>query len=420
MTRPGFNLRHDRKVAGIFGSNRGQVIYVFITFVVILMGFASLGVDIAMLWGARQRMQTAADAAALAASDALFGGGSGNVTTAARASSAGNGFTNSLGTAGNTNLVSVAVNQPPTTGSFVTTPGAVEVIVKQTQPTFFMSVAGISSVVVSARAVAMATSSQRCIYSLDPSASGAILANSGGQITSSCGLMVDSNSSSAITANSGARITGSSVGVVGGVLNNSGATITPTAITGITAFGDPLSALQPPALGTGVTQAPINSGSTKTLNPKIYCGLNVNSGGTAKLNPGFYSFNGSVNVNSGSSITGTGVTLYFKTGTLTLNSGATANLSAPTASGTYEGILVYQDRANNAAPIINSGAGTTMTGALYFPDATLTINSGGFANVYSILVADDIVINSGAALNINSNYSSLADGSPIKRSVIAE
>ncbi len=419
MTRPGFNLRHNRKAAGIFGTNRGQVIYVFISFVVILMGFASLGVDIAMLWGAKQRMQTAADAAALAASDALFGGGSGNVTTAARASSAGNGFTNAQGTTGNANLVSVAVNQPPTSGNFIAKAGAVEVIVQQTQPTFFMSVAGISSVVVSARAVAMPSSSQGCIYSLDPSASAAVLANASAQITSNCGLMVDSNSSSAINANSGAKIIASSIGVVGGTLNNGGATISPAAVTGITAFADPLSALQPPTLGTCVTQAPIN-GVTTVLSPKYYCSLTVNSGGTAKLNAGFYSFKGAVTINSSSSITGTGVTLYFKTGTLTLNSSSTANLSAPTTSGAYEGILIFQDRADSAGAAINSGGSSNLTGAVYLPDATLTLNSSGFANVYSILVADKIVLDSGSVLNLNSDYSSLADGSPIKRSVIAE
>ena len=264
--RSGVRLKDHTYRGHRLTSERGQALYLIVSFVVVLMAFASLGVDIAMLWGIQLRMQNAADAAALAGADSLFGGGSGNITAAGRAGSAQNGFTNALGTTGNANLVSVTMNNPPKTGSYTSNSQAVEAIVLQTQPTFFMRVAGFSSFPISGRAVSLTSSGTNCIYAMNPAASGALLLNSGGKITAGCGLMVNSSSSSAITVNSGATLTASAVGMVGGTLNNGG-TISPAPVTGITAFGDPLSAIQPPSIGTCVTAPTCDHGAT--TNPRL-------------------------------------------------------------------------------------------------------------------------------------------------------
>ena len=76
--------------------------------------------------------------------------------------------------------------------------------------------------------------------------------------------------------------------------------------------------------------------------------------------------------------------------------------------------------ANSSSMIINSASSVTLTGAVYLPAATLILNSSGFANAYSIVVADEIIVNSSALLNLDRDYSSLSDGSPIKHSVIVE
>lgn len=141
------------------------------------MGFASLGVDVAMLWATQLRLQTAADAGALAAADSLKSGGSGNVTTSAQGATAQNGFTNGLATPGNTNLVSVTINDPPKSGSYMSNASAVEVMVQQSRPTFFMRAAGYSTVAISTRAVALPTSGQACIYALNATSSGSLQVN---------------------------------------------------------------------------------------------------------------------------------------------------------------------------------------------------------------------------------------------------
>jgi hypothetical protein len=397
----------------------GQVIYLVISLIVILMGCASLAIDVGFLWGARERMQTAADAAAVAASDALLGGGSGNITTAGRASTAQNGFTNGLGTTGNTNLVGITVNQPPASGAFTSNAQAVEVIVQQTQPSMFMSVMGVSSVAVAARAVALPTGSDGCIFVLNPTVSGAMRATSSGSITAgNCGMLVDSSSSTAITGSSGATISASGIGVVGNATSSSGSSISPAPVTGIAAFPDPLSALPTPSVGTCVS-APAVTGSSVVMNPGYYCGLTINPAGQITLNPGLYSLNGNVSIDKSGTLLGSGVTLYFKTGALQTTSGSTVTVSAPT-SGTYEGVLIFEDRSNTAGLNINSGGSATMTGALYLPDATITVSKGGFGNLYSILVADQVSVTSGGGLTVNSDYSGLVDGSPIRRSVVVE
>ena len=419
MTHPRFNLRHNRSAATKPGMQRGQVIYLVISLIVILMGCASLAIDVGFLWGTKERMQTAADAAAIAASDALLGGGSGNVTTAGRASTAQNGFTNGVGTTGNTNLVGVTVNQPPTSGAFTANSQAIEVIVQQTQPSMFTSVMGISSVAVSARAVAMPMGANACIFVLNPTLSGALKASTGGgAITASnCGLLVDSNSSSAITGSSNATITAASVGVVGNSVMSTGASVSPAPVTGIAAFPDPLSALPAPSVGTCVSVPSVTG--VLVMNPGYYCGFTLKATAQLTLNPGLYSLNGNLTVDKSGTLLGSGVTLYFKTGALQTTSGSNVTLSAPT-SGTYEGVLIFEDRSNSSGLNINSGSSATMTGALYLPDAAITISSGGFGNIYSILVADQVAVTSGGNLTVNADYSGLVDGSPIRRSVVVE
>jgi len=385
---------------------------------VVMMSFAALASDIGLMWRVKLQMQGAADAAAVAGADALLAGGSGAPSTAAQALSSTNGFTDGSPTSWSSHNVSVTVNNPPASGAFTGNSSAVEVIISQLQPSFFAGTLGFASMTVTARSVALSSSGPNCVYSLDPAVSGALTMTSGASISSSCGVLVNSSSSSAININSGASISAPSIGVVGGVSSGSGASTTPAPVTGVAGFPDPLSNVPAPSVGTCTSKTvPLGSSS---LSSGYYCGLNVNSGASLTLNSGSYSFNGNFNVTSGASVTGTGVTLYFKSGTLAETSGATINLSAPT-SGSYSGILVFEDRSNSTQMNVNSGASLTLTGALYLPDANLTITSGAtINNVYSILVADSITVTSGASISLNANYSGLSNGSPIRTAVLAE
>ncbi len=75
-------------------------------------------------------------------------------------------------------------------------------------------------------------------------------------------------------------------------------------------------------------------------------------------------------------MTGSGVTIYIKTGGVNMSGGASVSLSAP-SSGDWQGILFYQDRNDATGSTLVGGTGQSMNGALYFsPPAPLTYTGG--------------------------------------------
>ena len=101
-----------------------------------LIEFVGLAADVGYLEWQRLRAQAAADAAAAGAMFQLRqGANNAAITSAAQADAALNGFTNGVSNA------TVTVNHPPLNGSLAGNSSAVEVIVQQTVPTFFLSLA---------------------------------------------------------------------------------------------------------------------------------------------------------------------------------------------------------------------------------------------------------------------------------------
>lgn len=388
-----------------------------ISIVVILIG-ASLAADIGNLQRQKQRMQIAADAAAVAAASAL-------VTNASSASAAGrndaalNGFTSGNGT-------TVTINNPPGSGPFASNSAYAEAIIDQPQPTWFLSLLGIHSIDVNARAVAGASNASGCMYALDPSRSGAITVNGTGSITSQCGLLDDSNSSSALIASGNVQVNASSIGVVGNTQANGNVSLNPAPVNGIVPISDPLASVPAPFVGScGYNNFSVNSNQSVQLSPGVYCGgMTFNGNSQATFAPGVYVLRGGgMTVMSGVTLNGSGVTFYDTTGTggyspINIGGSVTANLSAPT-SGPLKGILFFQDRsiAGGAGSVIGGGATANFSGALYFPTTNLAYN-GGSNNAYSIIVADTVTVNGNVTLN--ADYSSLQGGSPIQVASLVE
>jgi hypothetical protein len=398
---------------------RGQVIVMVVIALVVLFSLVGLANDIGYAWRARLKMQAAADAAAIAGVDALFMGGGVTPSAAAQAAATQNGFNNGSGTSINSNTVSVTVYNPPSSGPDSGNGNAVEVIIAQAQPTYFLAVAGFTSLSTSARAVAAINSNSNCLYSLNPSASGALDMAANTTINSTCGLAINSSSSTALIGGSGATISAPSLGIVGGK-SFSGSLPTNTT-TGVAATADPLAYMPTPSTsGSCTTLSAVGPNSTANIPIGYYCGLTVKSNSTVNLtSSGTYAFNGSINLNSNTTLNGSGVTLYFKSGSLNLSSNTVLNLSAPT-TGTYAGIVIFQDRSNSTNVSLSSNSGMTLTGAVYVPDATLSLSSNAFSDVYSILVASTISISSNSTINLHSDYSGLPNGSPIKAAVAIE
>jgi hypothetical protein len=139
---------------------------------------------------------------------------------------------------------------------------------------------------------------------------------------------------------------------------------------------------------TACTTPPTISGhaysQTNPTGTITYCGnVNISNNDELDLDPGIYIFKtgGSscgLSVAGHGAIHGTGVFLYFEGAcSVSFSGGADVQLSAPT-SGTYQGVLMMQDRSNTSPPAssLTGGASQIMQGVLYFPYGLLHYTGG--------------------------------------------
>jgi hypothetical protein len=180
--------------------------------------------------------------------------------------------------------------------------------------------------------------------------------------------------------------------VAGTVINN-GATVGGLATRCSTHSNPYKGTLAAPTVG-GCTVNGANYSGTVSLNPGTYCGnFNFNGTGTVKLAAGTYIFNGTNwNINSGWTITGTGVTFYFVNSSsyVQFNSGVTVSLTAPT-SGTYANVLMFEPDGLSTSSFAIDGAsssGHALQGLVYLPSRNITFNStySGTADAFTLVV----------------------------------
>ena len=111
-------------------------------------------------------------------------------------------------------------------------------------------------------------------------------------------------------------------------------------------------------------------------------------------------------------INGNGVFIYMLTGGVSMAGGATVNLTAP-STGTWQGVLFYQDRANTTASTLVGGTAQLMNGILYFPSSTLTYTGGSSTAAMNTTIISDklsLVGNSYITAAASSPYTGSAGG----------
>jgi Flp pilus assembly protein TadG len=406
---------------------RGQALVLTALCCVMLVGMLGFATDVGLLLMAKRNLQVAADSAALAGAAEL---NYGDYASAAQAAAAQNGFTNG------SNGVTVSVNPSgtanpsPLNGPYKNQAGYLEVVITQIRSTFFMKVFHWSSMSVSARAVGTLGSSSGCIYLLATSGTNLTMSNAGQLTASSCGLMDDSSSSASISVIGGSTLAVSTIGLVGNDTVSGGGTITPAAVTGIAPFSDPMAYLTAPTYsasscgsdplthyGNGGSSYSVGPGSTysTTQNGNTVCYTSLSLGinnDTVTVNPGIYVITGAMTFASGTVAGGAGVTFYLTgSASLSIGNGATFTLSAPT-SGTYNGILFYQDRADTTAASIQGGATSVLKGILYFPNAALSIGNGTSSTFYTPIIANSLTIVGGSTVTDN-DYSTVNPSTPL-------
>jgi hypothetical protein len=225
-----------------------------------------------------------------------------------------------------------------------------------------------------------------------------------------CAMYVDSGASPALSVSGSGTLTAESVYVHGTIAGMDKITTTGKTKTGANPIDDPY-ASTPMGSFSGCDFNNKSVKNTATLNPGVYCGgLSLNAGANVTLKPGVYYIDqGSLSVNGGATLTGTGVTLVFTSSTgsnyatATINGGATVNLSAPT-SGNYAGIVAFGDRNMPAGTAFkfNGGSSQVFTGALDIPKGAVQFAGGSnTSKACTQLVADTVTFTGNSQFAIN-------------------
>jgi hypothetical protein len=434
-----------------------------------LLGFTGMAVDAGYLQWTQVRIQDATDAAAQAALIELENGNS-DWVAAGRSAAAMNGFTNG------SNGVTVTINNPPTMGNMKGQTNALEAIITQTTPTFFMQMLNTNSVSIGGYAAGSyasgsgsgsgsgssgSGSNAGCVYVMDTNASDSQTLNiQGSSPTFNCGVVVESPNSQAVYLSGALTVTmgtGYTLGVVGPstcaaaqpatqancgidytsnqdyICSTGSSTCTaakePTA-NGISNPGDPLSNISVPSFGTTFSTKnyyDMNSAPPgNTLNPGIYCGgltIGNTNGATYTLNAGTYIIaGGQLQFNSTGTVKGSGVTFYLTspsdvtstTGSscssslvtptsttiakLNINGQPNVTLSAPASGATsgVVGMLFFENRNSTTdnTPQIVGNSTTSLNGAMYFKNSTLTFSGVNGSNTgYMMIVVKKLNIN---------------------------
>jgi hypothetical protein len=203
--------------------------------------------------------------------------------------------------------------------------------------------------------------------------------------------------------------------------------VTPTPNYATTLLTDPLATyLTSPTFSSCDHTSYSVSNATVVLNPGTYCkGLNISNNSTETLNPGLYIITGGATWAS-STVTGSGVTLFFTQGggggfgQFLLNF-STVYLSAPASSsgGSIPAITVFADRSwtPTAAQDFRLYFSTMQgDGIWYMPGAGLYLWNAGTVtgSNYFGIVADNLYLE-GTDLNPRGDYSYVSTGNPFRR-----
>ena len=204
-----------------------------------------------------------------------------------------------------------------------------------------------------------------------------------------CGLATNSKGSPAVTTGGSSTVKVSHVAAVGGLKSSvnysAGTVLLPYAVP----QKDPYAALPAPTVPAGCNaQLNVQPNSVVNVsNPSgtaCYRGMNIK--GTVTFAPGVYVIDGgSVTFGSQAVVNGAGVSFVLTSATaasnagsvatLDMNGGAKVNLSA-TSSGTYAGVLFYQDRraAAGTTNSVNGNALSNFQGGFYFASQDLSFS----------------------------------------------
>jgi Flp pilus assembly protein TadG len=318
--------------------------------------------------------------------------------------------------------------QSPVTGltsSFTLTGNTLAGTANATLQTTLISVMGVKTMSLKVSGSAVRTTSSTgtgalpCILALAPSASQALLINSGAKINApSCEVHVRSTASPAAIFNAGTTMNIKRFCLLGtNIIKN---TSDPMPIeTGCAAATDPYAGKLPtPTVGActntkSVYDPPSGGGYHAMPGGSVWCDVTFNGSPRIVFGSGLHIIKGRMIINSNSIIEGTDVTFYFPdtNSEIRFNGGITSKLTAPT-TGTYANILMFEPSTSSSTVqyVFNSSVSEEISGLIYLPRRDLTYNSTSTVNGSKIQIVSNTIIFNALDWRLNPN-SALAGSS---------
>lgn len=376
-----FILQRCKMKPNIFSTERGQALIIISLAAIGLVAIVGLALDGSAKFSDRRHAQNAADTAVLAGAFAQINGDS-QWKLAALDRALSNGYDNNL--VSNTVTIYACNENGSDCGPYAGKQNAVKVVIVSHLNTYFARVIGINQTHNMVEAIAL--SRQSYIGELYGGASVVGLAPdqcktiwfSGGALTDIDGGGVFSNSN----LNCGVTIQGSANISMDGSVDMVADSYTKNGnppLGGIAGgFNNDADQYEYPPPDDMLPKPTCSDNARKmgnSMSPGNWSGTFPPSG-VKTLNPGTYCVTGNFRVNAHDELSGTGVTIFMKTGDIDWNGGAKISLSAP-ASGDMAGLLIYAPLTNTNTMRFNGNAATNLTGTILMPAAPIVFNGTG-------------------------------------------
>lgn len=381
--------RFRRVIARFWRSEDGVALAFVAVALFALVGMAALAIDISHAYANRQRMQSAADTAAMSGAIAVAYGQA--PVTDGRAASASSGWTHGV------NSISVAINRPPTLGRFAGDNEAVEAIVQQPMETSFSNLFSMASMGVAARGVARVPNNNYCMIALSTTERKAFdIFGDATMGTPDCGMA--SNSTQTGKTNGGFNIQGNatinspirSAGSISEPGNPTVYSAPPFPMENAPPVADPYIANGQKAWLTGLPKtapAPCNA-ANRCLGKKdtfaegiIYDATNAAqpihfdkdislTGGTTTFQNGVFYFYGKLTVGGTATLRTQNATLIIFD---QLRASGIVQLSAPTNGPSSGWAIASPSNTSPNVVDISGGNNHTLRGAIYAPNGTVKL-----------------------------------------------
>ena len=401
---------------------RGQAVVIIAMTMTAMLMVLGLAVDAGQLYVARRTAQEAADAGAYAGAVVLYQGGTAAQARAAATNDVGrNGFTNG----GDGGLTSVTVNLPPLSGPHAGNSTYVEVLITtQVRTALVPAQSQLNLVGVRGVAGAEPLNNGYAIMALDRgnSVDAMYVASNGTVSIDGAGILVNStNGEAADNQGTGNVQVAAPYGtdVAGGTEGD-----WPNLTTGAPQRPDPFAGYPRPSVAglTVHTSLPPVVGGIMTLQPGIYNVPISAAGGTViRMSTGIYitkaGINGAGNADlqtlaGGAFIFNTVADYPASTGTCASVrlTGNAASILAPLTTGTYAGLLFYQDPVCTADFVIAGNGSLSASGTIYLPTAEFYMDGSNATLTGSQLVANTVNVQNG---NISITFDSGFTAQPV-------